>query len=86
MSDRLWPESGQCQREKLRTGREMRTQSLLQTLLSYLVAEHLCAPPDTATPWLKISEQAAKASSAETYTCPECGQHMARSERLKKAA
>jgi hypothetical protein len=65
---------------------EGRRKSLLQTLLSLLAAEHVCVPPDVNSGWVAISEQRAEQLEASTYVCPECGQHMARSESLKKAA
>jgi hypothetical protein len=64
----------------------MRKRTLLQSLLSYLVAEHVCVPPDARGFWVPVSEQAARSLGPAAYVCPECGQHMARSERLEKAA
>jgi predicted RNA-binding Zn-ribbon protein involved in translation (DUF1610 family) len=60
--------------------------SLLQILLSFLAAEHVCVPPDVKSGWIAISEQLAEQLSANVYECPECGQHLARSESLQKAA
>ncbi len=64
----------------------MRKKTLLQTLLAYLVAEHVCAPPDMHGGWVAIPERLAEQLTSEVYVCPECGRHMARSESLKKAA
>jgi hypothetical protein len=57
-----------------------------QTVISFLAAEHVCAPPDVGGDWVAIPERVAEKLSSKVYICPECGQHMAHSESLKKAA
>ena len=56
-----------------------RGRSFLRSLAALLVAEHVCAPPDSATAWEFVSEETARNRRAgSTYACPECGQHLAR--------
>jgi hypothetical protein len=64
----------------------MRLKSMLQALLSYLAAEHVCVPPDMHSGWVAVPERLAEELNAKVYVCPECGQHMARSESMQKAA
>jgi hypothetical protein len=64
----------------------MRARTLLQTLLSYLVVEHVCYPPDQDTTWILASRDEATRTDQDAYICPECGQHMVRSVNIKSAA
>ena len=55
----------------------MHPNSLLRQLASYFVEEHVCAPPDARSEWMPVSRIAC-AGHIGIYTCPECGQHLAR--------
>ena len=64
----------------------MRKPRMLRALLSYLVAEHICHPPDQSTDWIYVPEAAVVRAGGDIYACPECGQRMARSQTRKSAA
>ena len=50
-------------------------------LLGLLLGEHKCAAPDGAPVWESVSEDAARClEPSQVYVCPECGQHMVRSD------
>jgi predicted RNA-binding Zn-ribbon protein involved in translation (DUF1610 family) len=69
------------------TRQASRKASIVRILLSYLAAEHVCVPPDSATGWAAISEGAAVEGIGSTvYACPECGQHLARSRDAQRIA
>ena len=62
----------------------MHENSLLRSLLSYLVGEHVCAPPDAHGEWTVIPQRL-HARFASVYVCPECGQHLTRVEDVQQA-
>jgi len=55
--------------------------SLLRALLACFITEHTCVPPDEVTAWQPVPDERSRELSARTvYSCPECGQHLARVE------
>ena len=64
----------------------MHRPKLLRTLLSLVIGEHVCSPPDQTTAWTLVSQAKFMHPVPEVYVCPECGQHMVREDRLKSVA
>jgi hypothetical protein len=63
-----------------------RNPKLLQRLLALLISEHVCCPPDRETAWQIVPQSVALRLARDVYVCPECGQHMARRQKIHSAA
>ena len=55
----------------------------LQAIADLLAEEHVCVPPDDATPWRPIVQGNDILPSVSIYICPECDQRLVRVEPSK---